>query len=93
MTIASPRPTEGSADKARPTVAWTSIQAGLWVGNAGGEFAGMIERGSSGDYYITDHRAHPLGTCTTLDEAKARHQRQLQLTQPAAAKAVAKLTI
>jgi hypothetical protein len=74
MTIATTRPTEGSTDRARPSVAWTSIQAGLWVANAGGEFAGMIERGSDGDYFITDHRARPLGTCRTLDEAKARHR-------------------
>ncbi|GAA1219189.1 hypothetical protein [Rhodoglobus aureus] len=82
MTIAAPRPTEGPADRARPAVAWTSIQAGLWVGNASGEFAGMIERGSSGEYFITDHRARPLGSCTTLGEAKARHQRQRQLAAP-----------
>ena len=75
MTIAAPRPTEGSAGQARPTVAWTTIQAGLWVGNAAGEFAG--------EFFITDHRARPLGTCTTLDEAKARHQRQFQLSQSA----------
>jgi len=78
MTIAGPRPTEGSADRARPTVAWTSIQAGLWVGNAAGEFAGMIEKSSGGEYFITDNQAHPLGTCETLDEAKTRHQRQFQ---------------
>ncbi|QAV71074.1 hypothetical protein ESZ53_11845 [Salinibacterium sp. UTAS2018] len=79
MTIAAPRPTESSTDRARPTVAWTTIQAGLWVGNAAGEFAGMIERSSSGEFFITDHRAKPLGTCTTLDKAKARHQRQFTL--------------
>ena len=78
MTIAVPLPTEGSADRARQAVAWTSIQAGLWIGNAGGEFAGMIERNSSGEYLITDSQAHPLGTCATLDEAKTRHQRQFQ---------------
>ena len=83
MTIATPRPTEGSADRARPAIAWTTVQAGLWIGNAGGEFAGMIERSSGGDFLITDHRAHPLGTCATLDEAKARHQRQFQLSQSA----------
>jgi len=79
MTIAAPRPTEGPSDRARPTVAWTSIQAGLWVGNVGGEFAGMIEKSPGGEYSITDNQAHPLGTCDTFDEAKARHQRQLQL--------------
>jgi hypothetical protein len=84
MTITTPRPTEGPADRAGPAVAWTSIQAGLWVGNAGGEFAGMIERSTSGEYFITDRRAHPLGTCATLDEAKARHQRQLRLNRAAA---------
>jgi len=83
MTIAAARPAEGSADRARPTVTWTAIQAGLWVGNAAGEFAGMIEKGSGGEFFITDHRARPLGTCATLDEAKARHQRQFVLTQAA----------
>lgn len=78
MTIAAPRPTEGPADKAHPPVAWTSIQAGLWVGNAGGEFAGMIERNFNGEFFISDNRARPLGSCTTLDEAKARHQRQFR---------------
>ncbi|MBH0117287.1 hypothetical protein I6E52_10570 [Salinibacterium sp. NG253] len=81
MTIAAPRPTESSADRARPAVAWTTIQAGLWVGNAAGEFAGMIERSSSGEFFITDHRAKPLGTCATLDEAQARHARQFQLAK------------
>jgi hypothetical protein len=42
----------------------------------------MIEQGSSGEYFITDHRARPLGSCTTLGEAKARHQRQRQLAAP-----------
>lgn len=80
MTIAAPRPTESSTDRARPTVVWTPIQAGLWVGNAAGEFAGMIERSSAGEFFITDHRAKPLGTCSTLDEAQARHNRQFLLT-------------
>ncbi|EPR77342.1 hypothetical protein ADILRU_0278 [Leifsonia rubra CMS 76R] len=80
MTEATPPPTEGSPDQERPTVAWTSIQAGLWVGNVGGEFAGMIERSSSGEYFITDHRAHPLGTCPSLSEAKARHHLHVALT-------------
>jgi hypothetical protein len=44
----------------------------------------MIERSSNGEYFITDHRARFLGTCATLGEAKARHQRQRQLAQPAA---------
>ncbi|MBH0054982.1 MULTISPECIES: hypothetical protein [unclassified Salinibacterium] len=83
MTITTPRPTEGTADRMRPTVAWTTIQAGLWVGNTAGEFAGMIERSSAGEFFVTDHRARPLGTCATLDDAKARHQRQLQAAQAA----------
>lgn len=76
MTIAAPRSTDDSATPAQPAVAWTSVQAGLWVGTVDGEFAGMIERGSHGEYSITDHRAHPLGVCENLVEAKARHQRQ-----------------
>ncbi|MGV8912522.1 MAG: hypothetical protein ACOH14_07900 [Rhodoglobus sp.] len=78
MTITEPRPTEGPADRARPAVAWTSVQAGLWVGNVGGEFAGMIEKNSGGEFFITDHRARPLGVCSTLVEAKARHLRQFR---------------
>ncbi|MBH0130887.1 hypothetical protein [Salinibacterium sp. NK8237] len=78
MTIAAPRPTESSTDRARPTVVWTTIQTGLWVGNAAGEFAGMIERSASGEFFITDHLARPLGTCATLDEAQARHARQFR---------------
>lgn len=81
MTIAAPRPTEDSANPtnpAHPAVAWTSVQAGLWVGTVDGEFAGMIERGSHGEYSITDHRAHPLGTCESLADAKARHQLQFR---------------
>ncbi|WP_010205494.1 hypothetical protein [Salinibacterium sp. PAMC 21357] len=75
MTITAPRPTEGPADRARPLVAWTSIQAGLWIANSSGEFAGMIERDSSGQFSITDDQAHSLGVCASLADAKARHQR------------------
>ena len=39
---ASPR---GQAESAgRTPIQWTSVQRGLWVGKANGEFAGMIER-------------------------------------------------
>jgi len=82
MTIATPRSTEGSADRAQTAVVWTSIQAGLWVANVGGEFAGMIERSTSGEFFITDRLARPLGSCASLEEAKARHQRQRHVSAP-----------
>ncbi|MGV8877111.1 MAG: hypothetical protein ACOH1K_06340 [Rhodoglobus sp.] len=81
MSITAPRPTADSADRARTAVAWTSIQAGLWVGNIGGEFAGMIERDRSDQFHVSDRLAHSLGACSTLSDAKARHQRHLKLAQ------------
>jgi hypothetical protein len=47
MTIA--HPTRGQeATRTSPPIQWVVVQSGLWVGKAGGEFAGMIERRDSG---------------------------------------------
>lgn len=68
MTIA--QPTSGpEATRAGASIQWTVVQAGLWVGKIGGEFAGMIERDDSG--FAATRFAQRLGVFATLGEAKS----------------------
>jgi hypothetical protein len=68
MTIA--HPTRGQeATRTSPPIQWVVVQSGLWVGRAGGEFAGMIERRDSG--FAAIRFAKQLGVFATLSEAKA----------------------
>lgn len=82
MTMTSHRPTTTPAapTTAMPTTAaprtpspihWTSVQKGLWVGKANGEFAGMIERRDDDGYVATTRLAQHLGVFPTVAEAKA----------------------
>lgn len=51
-------------------IQWTIVQEGLWVGKANGEFAGMIESELDGGFTAMSKFAGPLGTFSTIDEAK-----------------------
>lgn len=68
MTMTRPERGQASAQTSAP-VQWTFVQAGLWVGKAGGEFAGMIERRSEG--FAAIRFAKQLGVFSSLAEAKA----------------------
>ncbi|MGX5681012.1 hypothetical protein [Schumannella luteola] len=68
MTIAQPTSGPG-ATRVGASIQWTVVQAGLWVGKVGGEFAGMIE--SRGAGFAAIRFAKELGVFPTLGEAKA----------------------
>lgn len=72
MTMTSPKPSrEGqSLTRTAPTISWTVVQAGLWVGKRNGEFAGMIET-RLGEGFSAMRLGTPLGVFATVDEAKA----------------------
>ncbi len=53
------------------TILWTSVQPGLWVGKANGEFAGMIEAELGEGYIATTRLAKKLGVFPSFAEAKA----------------------
>ncbi|MEP6480258.1 MAG: hypothetical protein ABJB03_12745 [Rhodoglobus sp.] len=68
MTMTSARPTTPGA----PTpIAWSAVQAGVWVGKRNGEFAGMIEASAGSRYVATTGLARPLGEFASLAEAKS----------------------
>lgn len=76
MTMTSHRAmTPSASTSATPRTAtpihWTSVQKGLWVGKANGEFAGMIERRDDDGYVATTRLAQHLGVFPTVAEAKA----------------------
>jgi hypothetical protein len=50
--------------------AWQAVQAGLWVGRRGGEFAGMIEQQWGKGYLVTTRLGKVLGTFATMEEAQ-----------------------
>lgn len=52
-------------------IEWTVVQEGLWVGKVNGEFAGMIETRPGEGFYAMTRVAGPLGSFSSLDEAKA----------------------
>ncbi len=68
MTMTRPQRGQASTQISTP-VLWTCVQAGLWVGKAGGEFAGMIERRAEG--FAAIRFAKQLGVFSSLAEAKA----------------------
>jgi hypothetical protein len=47
------------------------VQAGLWVGRRGGEFAGMIEQQWGKGYMVTTRLGKCLGTFKTMEEAQS----------------------
>lgn len=65
MTISPSRPLSSAS------IVWTSVEPGLWVGKAGGEFAGMIEAHPDGGFIATSRHAQRLGKFVTVDAAKA----------------------
>jgi hypothetical protein len=77
MTIARERPVRPGLETFPPLVRrmpndvrWVAVQPGLWVGNARGEFAGLIETRDGGAYLASDAFAHDLGAFATLAGAK-----------------------
>ena len=67
MTMTSQSKTTGK----NSAITWTAVQAGLWIGKANDEFAGMIEARSSGGYVATTRLAKTLGVFRSVAEAKA----------------------
>jgi hypothetical protein len=54
--------------QARPTT-WHGVQAGLWVGQRNGEYAGMIERHRGEGYAATSRLGESVGLFSTMEEA------------------------
>lgn len=71
MTMTSHAPHVPNNTSPTSTITWTSVQPGLWVGKANGEFAGMIEKQSSQGYIATTRLAKKLGVFPTVAAAKA----------------------
>ncbi len=67
---------------------WAMIEPGLWVGNAGGSYIGMIERSPHG-FVASDDRGTFLGHFALLADAKialaARHADPAVAPAPGAA--------
>lgn len=76
MTITAPKPgAPRNAARTVPATEWTIVQSGLWVGNTGGEFAGMIEAEWGRGFVATTRLAKTLGVFETIEEAKASFDR------------------
>jgi hypothetical protein len=73
MTMTNPR--KGQVEKKQlqrtPTIEWTAVQSGLWVGKSNGEFAGMIEARWGEGFVAMTRLAKNLGIFKTVNEAKA----------------------
>ena len=70
MTIlAEKEPRTGTATQPAQTT-WQAVQAGLWVGRRGGEFAGMIEQQWGKGFLVTTRLGKCLGTFKTMEEAQ-----------------------
>ena len=54
-----------------PTIEWTAVQSGVWVGKSDGEFAGMIEANWGKGFVATTRLARQLGIFPTVEEAQA----------------------
>jgi hypothetical protein len=52
------------------TIQWKVIEDGLWIGTSRGEFAGMIESTTGGDFAAMTSLGEQLGTFSTVDAAK-----------------------
>jgi len=50
-------------------VTWRSVHAGLWAGQIGDDFAGLIERDGHG-YVVTDWQGTEVGAYATLADAE-----------------------
>jgi len=70
MTMTTPR-ASSAASPGRSSIQWTIVQAGLWVGKANGEFAGMIESAPGEGFSASTRLAENLGTFPSVEAAKA----------------------
>lgn len=50
-------------------VTWRSVHPGLWAGQIGEDFAGLIEHGTRG-FAVTDWQGAEVGTYRTIAEAE-----------------------
>ena len=70
MTILAEQGTRAGAATEPSRTTWQAVQAGLWVGRRGGEFAGMIEQQWGKGYLVTTRLGKCLGTFKTMEEAQ-----------------------
>jgi len=56
---------------------WRTVQAGLWVAEPDGEFAGFIEKRGRSDFEVIDHLGRTRGFFPSLEQAKAGLPRTL----------------
>lgn len=65
-TLVRPRATQPVV--AASLISWQSTQPGLWTGQIGLDFAGLIEA-SDDSFLVTDWSGEQIGVFSTLDEA------------------------
>jgi hypothetical protein len=70
MTILAENKSRAGAATEPSRTTWQAVQAGLWVGRRGGEFAGMIEQQWGKGYLVTTRLGKSLGTFKTMEEAQ-----------------------
>ena len=70
MTILAEKGSRAGAATEPNRTTWQAVQAGLWVGRRGGEFAGMIEQQWGKGYLVTTRLGKSLGTFKTMEEAQ-----------------------
>jgi hypothetical protein len=70
MTILAEKGSRAGAATEPTRTTWQAVQAGLWVGRRGGEFAGMIEQQWGKGYLVTTRLGKCLGTFKTMEEAQ-----------------------
>lgn len=68
MTVASTAPSRERRSGA--PIRWKVVRRGLWIGNRGQEFAGMIETTRGGSFAAMTCLGQQLGTFSNLDAAK-----------------------
>ena len=85
MTITSSRSSRRDENTTVPTGAqrhapidWVAVQPSLWVGKTNGEFAGMIEATTTGQFIATTRLAKPVGVFDTRKEAQESFSRLAQ---------------
>ena len=71
MTILAEKGSRAGAATEPNRTVWQAVQAGLWVGRRGGEFAGMIEQQWGKGYLVTTRLGKCLGTFKTMEEAQS----------------------
>ncbi len=71
MTILADKESRVDSATQPSRTTWQAVQAGLWVGRRGGEFAGMIEQQWGKGYMVTTRLGKCLGTFKTMEEAQS----------------------